>query len=124
MLFSLAMNPGEEESETMNYAMLNSDEPSTAEQLEKYSGEIAWEYLRPHFEAGNLIWVSAEISLTEAGYALTNDESDRVKTWKKEGMLVIPSEPHAAFWEESQARFRALVVSPFVLVQPLEDADS
>lgn len=118
------MKSGEEESDPMNYAMLNSDEPSTAEQLEKYSGEISWEYLKPHFESGNLIWISPEVSLTEAGQALTNDESERVQSWKQEGVVLIPSEPHAVFWEKSGARFRALVVSPFVLIQPLEGEES
>lgn len=111
----------EEESEKLNYAVVNSDEVTTSEKLEKYTGEIRWSYLKPHFEAGSLIWVCRELSLTEVGEAITNDETDRVTSWKQEGQLVIPSEPHAEFWESSDAGFSALVVSPFVLIQPLEE---
>lgn len=104
----------------LNYAVLNSEEISTGEKLEKYTGEIRWSYLKPHFEAGSLIWVSDELSLTEVGEAVTNDHSDTVDSWKKQGLLLIPSEPHAEYWESIDACFCALVVSPFVLVQPID----
>lgn len=113
------MGKDEEERERMNYAVLNSDEASTSEKLEKYTGEIQWSYLKPHFEAGSLVWVSEELSITEVGEAISDDESDRVQSWKREGLLLIPSEPHADYWESIEAEFRALVVSPFVLIQPL-----
>ena len=67
----------------MNYAVLNSDEASTGEKLEKYTGEIQWSYLKPHFEAGSLVWVSEELSITEVGEAISDDESDRVQSWKR-----------------------------------------
>jgi len=124
MPFPLSMGNGEEEIEKMNYAMVNSDEITTVEQLEKYTGEIRWSYLKPHFEAGSLIWVSPELELTTVGQAMAEDESESVQAWKKKGLVLIPSDPHADYWESIDAAFRALVVSPFVLVQPLEEAES
>ena len=115
------MGKDEEEIEKMNYAVLNSDEVSTVEKLEKYTGEIRWSFLKPHFEAGSLIWVSEELILTEVGQAITEDESNRVESWKQQGLVLIPSKPHASYWAELDAAFRALVVSPFVLIQPLAD---
>lgn len=38
------MGKDEEEIEKMNYAVLNSDEVSTVEKLEKYTGEIRWSF--------------------------------------------------------------------------------
>ena len=115
------MGNNEEDIEEMNYAVVNSEEVTTTEKLEKYTGEVRWSYLKPHFEAGSLIWISPELTITEAGKAITDDESGRVESWKKEGLVLIPSQPHADYWESIDAAFCALVVSPFVLVQPLED---
>lgn len=115
------METDENEAENMNYAVVNSDEPTSQEQLEKYTGEVRWEYLKPHFETGNLVWVSPDLDLINVGKAFSDDESNRVASWKQQGLILIPSEPHAKFWEESSALFRALVVSPFVLMQPLDE---
>lgn len=113
----------EDESEKLNYAVVSSDEVTTSEKLEKYTGEIQWSYLKPHFEAGSLIWISESLVLTEVGEAITNDDSNRVASWKQEGELVIPSEPHADYWETIDATFRALVVSPFVIIQAVEEGE-
>lgn len=107
----------------MRYGLLGEDESTTAEKLEKYTGEVGWRYLRPHFETGSLLYVDPSLELTEVGEALANDDADRVQEWKKSGDLVTPSQPHADYWEESGAAFRALVVSPFVLAQPVESSD-
>ncbi len=116
MLFPFPMNP--EDSETMRYGMLGADPSSLLEKLEKYTGEVDWTYLKPHYENGALIWVDPALSITEVGHAFSIDDADRVLAWRKAGDIITPSEPHALHWEESQARFLALVVSPFVLIQP------
>jgi len=104
----------------MRYGMLGEDETSTREKLEKYTGEIEWPHLRPHFDNGALLYLDPSLSLVEVGEALANDDAERVARWKKSGDLVVPSEPHAAHWDQTGASFRALVVSPFVLIQPAE----
>ena len=59
----------------------------------------------------------------EVGKAFSDDDAESVRAWKSAGDIVVPSEPHALHWEETKAKFTALVVSPFVLIQPLEGAD-
>ena len=103
----------------LTYGMLGIDAASALEKLEKYTGEVDWSYLKPHFESGALLYVDHSLSLTEVGHAFAMDDAKRVSTWRKAGDLVTPSQAHAVYWEESKARFRALVVSPFVLIQPL-----
>lgn len=106
----------------LNYGIIGDDSASALEKLEKYTGEVEWHYLKPHFQSGALIYVDPSLSLTEVGNAFATDDSERVSAWRKAGDLVTPSRPHADYWEESQARFRALVVSPFVLIQPANPA--
>jgi len=107
-------------SESMQYGMLGNDSQGTPEKLEKYTGVVDWKYLQPHFESGALIYVDVELSITEVGQALAEDDSDRVEGWLKSGDLVKPSEPHAKWWQENPEQFTALVVSPFVLMQPVK----
>ena len=104
----------------MEYGILGEDSATTADKLEKYTGEVGWDYLKPHFKTGALLYVDPSVSLTEAGEALAADDTEKVKAWKQNGDLVTPSQPHADFWEASDAKFRALVVSPFVLIQPID----
>ncbi len=111
----------ESDSETMRYGLLGNDPDSPLEKLEKYTGEVDWSYLKRHFQNGSLVWVDPCLSLTEVGHAFSIDDADRVKAWRKSGDLITPSEPHAVHWEETRSRFLALVVSPFVLIQPVEN---
>ena len=102
----------------MRYGMLGEDAQSTPEKLEKYTGIVDWEYLKPHFESGALIYVDPILEITEVGQALADDDKAKVESWLKAGDLVKPSEPHAKWWSENPQEFTALVVSPFVLMQP------
>ncbi len=104
----------------MRYGMLGDDALTVGEKLEKYAGEITWEYLKSHYEAGVLVYIDPVLSITEVGEAFTSDEAERVKEWRGKGDIVTPSAPHAEYWEKSGTVFRALVVSPFVLIQPIE----
>jgi len=102
---------------SMRYGIRGSDPDSALDKLEKYTGEVDWAYLKKHFEHGVLIWVDPALSLVEVGHVIAIDDTDRVQEWKRNGDLVVPSAPHAEHWEKTQARFAALVVSPFVLIQ-------
>jgi hypothetical protein len=106
--------------EPMRYQMIGEDHSTTNEKLAKYTGEVDWSYLKPHYESQALVYVDPSLSLTEVGKAFTEDDAERVRSWQKAGDLVTPSQPHADYWASSEARFTALVVSPFVLIQPIE----
>jgi hypothetical protein len=95
---------------------LSSDE----EKLEKYSGNVDWSYLKPHFEAGSMIYVDPTLELKTAGLAFTNDDQAQVKAWLKSGDLVQPCELHAKHWKDSKTQFNAMIVRPFVLAQPAD----
>lgn len=102
----------------MRYGLLGDDPSSDFEKLAKYTGEVDWPYLKPHYDNGALLWIDPALSITEVGKALAEDDAEAIQRWRKCGDLVKPSEPHAAHWEQTSARFLALVVSPFVLIQP------
>lgn len=87
--------------------------------LEKYAGEVDWTYLEPHFKSGVLLYLDLGLDLKEVGEALVADDRGKVEAWMKCGDLVKPSQPHADHWAGAGEVYRALVVSPFVLMQPV-----
>ncbi len=95
------------------------DNASDAEKLEKYSGEVDWSYLKPHFEEGNLIYVDPALDLKTAGLAFAEDNKTQVQAWLKNGDLVQPCELHAQHWLQSGTHFNAMIVRPFILAQPV-----
>ena len=44
-------------SESLNYRMIQDSDISNADKLEKYSGIVNWGYLEKHFQNGALIYV-------------------------------------------------------------------
>ena len=107
--------------EPMRYAMLGDDGASTFEKLAKYTGVVSWGDLQPHFESDALLYVDPSQSITEVGTALSEDDRPRIEALLGSGDLVRPGPPHAQYWAASKQSFTALVVSPFVLIQPVED---
>ncbi|ADE54523.1 DUF2288 domain-containing protein [Coraliomargarita akajimensis] len=95
------------------------DRSSDADKLEKYSGDVDWQYLKPHYEAGNLIYVDPSLNLKTAGLAFAEDNKQQVQAWIKSGDLVQPCDLHTAHWEQQGTRFNAMIVRPFILAQPI-----
>lgn len=117
-------NSSNDEEEIMSYGILDTEEATTADKLEKYTGTVNWRYLKPHYDNEALLYIDPTLSLTEVGEALANDDAEKVAAWKKTGDIVVPSKPHADYWEDSESTFQALVVSPFVLIQPSDGEET
>lgn len=109
----------------MKYGMIGEDTTSPKEKIAKYTGQVDWSYLKPHYESGALYFLDSSISLEKAGLAFINDDKKTVESWLKNGDLVKIEALHAAQWEngdlEKNKSFHALVVSPFVLCQTSQD---
>lgn len=103
----------------MRYGLLGEDASPTAEKLDRYLGEVGWDYLRPHCQREALLFVDPAIDLREAGAAFADDDKERVAAWLRAGDVVRVNHLHAAQWEGGDARFEALVISPFVLFRPV-----
>lgn len=95
------------------------DTLSQIEKIEKYFGVVDWSSLKPHFKAGNLIYVDPSLDLKAAGLVFTKDDQVQVRKWLQCGDLVQPCELHAEHWEKENTRFQATIVRPFILAQPL-----
>lgn len=105
----------------LNYKILGDDPLSTEEKIAKYTGDVDWHYLRPHFEKGDLLYVTPELDLQEVAQAFASDDKARVEAWLKAADILKPDKLHADWWEKSQPRFNTAIVYPFLLAQPLSE---
>ena len=111
------MNPESVDPDSINYGMLQSDIPNNSQKLDKYVGEVSWEYLEPHFQSGSLIYIDNSLCIKDVGQALAKDDTKKVKQWLMAGDALKPGQAHAKYWNEANSTFIALVVSPFVIIQ-------
>ena len=102
--------------------------PMTQDLREKLSAEIGpvfWSDLRAHSDRGGLILVRGGLELLDAALAVAQDNGTQVETWIREGKLQRPTTEQLAAWSENlEQPFRAVVVKPFALAQMTPDETS
>ena len=103
----------------MKYGMLGEDAMSDAEKIAKYTGDVDWSYMKPHYESGAMIYADPSLDLEEVAKAFVEDDKAKVEAWMKSADLVKPGSLHAEWWEHDESRFMAVVVQPFVIAQPM-----
>ncbi len=111
----------ENESKKLQYDILGDDQASNGEKIAKYTGDVDWNYLKPHYKSGAMIYVDPDLDLSEVAQAFTKDDKAKVQAWLKAADLVKPSHLHEEWWEHDQPRFTVVVITPFVLAQPLSE---
>lgn len=109
----------EDKPEKLQYDMLGGDDTPAEEKVAKYTGEVDWTYIKPHYKSGAMIYVDPALDLTVVAQAFTKDNKEQVQAWLKSADLVKPSHLHEDWWEHDKTRFTAVVITPFVLAQPI-----
>jgi hypothetical protein len=104
----------------MQNGILGEDSSYSVDKNDKNTGDVAWDYLLPHFKKGTLLYVDPALDLKTVGQAMSDDNKPQIEDWLKSGNLLQPGDLHAQHWEKSGDKFIATVVSPFVLFQPVK----
>jgi hypothetical protein len=102
----------------------NINEGSPEERLAKLNREtskIAWSELLPFFATGMAIYVSHKLDLIKVATVLSNDDKSQFEEWMKDGLVANVSDEQASAWHESNILVWAVVIKPWVLVQPIVD---
>jgi len=97
----------------------NLEEVSRAE-VNQETAQIAWKELQRFFAKGAALFVSAELDLVEVAVQMSKDDTEQIRQWMEAGKLVKVTDTQAASWFEADALVWAVVVRPWVLVQPVE----
>ena len=96
------------------------DQVTLEQRLQNEAGVIGWRDLERHFARGAILVLAEELDIVVVGQAIVRDEAASVERWTTEGKLRRATMEDAAQWHATGERFRALVVAPWVLVQPGE----
>lgn len=90
------------------------------EKLEQSVGPVFFSDLRAHLSRDALFVVAPSVALVDCAVAVALDDVATVGRWIESGELRKPSRGERDAWPaETERRWNALVVQPFVLVQDL-----
>ena len=102
----------------------NINEETPEDVLAKINSEtskIAWAKLLPFFAKGMSIYISHKLDLVDAAYELSQDNKKQIEEWMIDGLIANVSDEQASAWHESNVVVWAVVIKPWVLVQPIVD---
>lgn len=83
------------------------------------TAKIAWKELQRFFAGGKALAVSVELDLVDVAFQISEDNVEQILQWTVAGKLAPVSDEQAREWFEIDALVWAVVVSPWVLVQPV-----
>lgn len=88
------------------------------EKVNLETSQIAWKELQRFFASGTAVYVAPDLDLVEVAYQFSMDNKALVEQWMQSGQLGLVSDRQAIDWLEADAQVWAVVVKPWILVQP------
>ena len=82
------------------------------------TARIGWRELQRFFASGAAIYVSGELDLVEVSFQVSQDNKEQVQAWMDAGQVARVTDQQALEWHDADADMWAVVVSPYVFVQP------
>jgi hypothetical protein len=99
--------------------LVDEDETATRARINSETSKIAWQELQRFFAQGHAIGVSHQLDLIEVAYQVSQDNKAQVEVWMQGGQFGPVGDAQALEWLEANALMWAVVVRPWVLVQPI-----
>ena len=89
------------------------------QQINLETAQIRWHELQRFFAGGNAIAVDPNLDLTHVAAQIVADNAAQVKQWMDAGLVDSVKDAQAQQWYEQDALVWAVVIKPWVLVQPI-----
>lgn len=89
------------------------------QQINLETAQIHWHELQRFFASGNAIAVDPTLDLTHVAAQIVADNAAQIKTWMDAGLVDAVKDEQAQIWYEQNALVWAVVIKPWVLVQPV-----
>lgn len=83
------------------------------------TSKIAWKELQRFFAGGKVLIASSDLDLVEVAFQMSEDNIEQIRQWATAGRLARVTDEQAREWFEADALVWAVVVRPWVLVQPV-----
>lgn len=93
------------------------------DKLNQETAKIRWIELQVFFARGVAVYISEQLDLVDAAAGFSLDDTSTVGRWMDAGLVDKVSDKQATEWIEKDAMVWAVVVKPWVLVQPLDRTD-
>jgi len=84
------------------------------------TSRIHWKELQRFFASGVAIKVCSKLDLVEVAFQMHSDNKAQFETWLSTAMLGKVTDEQALAWLAADTEVWAVVVSPWVLVQEIE----
>ena len=104
---------------------LNPETENTISQEQRINLEtarIGWQELQRYFAMGVLIVIEREMDLVSMASAFIDDDSDRIQSLMADRNLRKVGTRDAKRWNQVNMEFWAVVVTPWVLVQEVDQS--
>lgn len=89
------------------------------QQINLETAQIHWHELQRFFASGNAIAVDPTLDLTHVAAQIVADNAAQIKGWMDAGLVDAVKDTQAQLWYEQNALVWAVVIKPWVLVQPI-----
>ncbi len=89
------------------------------QQINLETAQIHWHELQRFFASGNAISVDPTLDLTHVAAQIVADNAAQIKLWMDAGLVDAVKDTQAQLWYEQNALVWAVVIKPWVLVQPI-----
>jgi len=89
------------------------------QQINLETAQIHWHELQRFFASGNAIAVDPTLDLTHVAAQIVADNAAKIKEWMDAGLVDAVKDTQAQLWYEQNALVWAVVIKPWVLVQPM-----
>lgn len=91
------------------------------QKLNLETAQIPWRELQRYFASGNAIGVDASLDLIHVAVQIADNNATQIKSWMDAGLLDVVKDQQALIWYEQDAIVWAVVIKPWVLVQPIKE---
>ncbi len=83
------------------------------------TAQMTWREMQRYFASGAALYVAPELDLIETAYQMSMDNAHQVQQWMAAGQFGKVTDKQADLWFKADAQLWVVVVSPWVLVQPV-----
>ena len=90
------------------------------QELNQETAKIAWSEMQRFFARGVVVFVNEEMDLVETAAELSLDNKAALETWMREGKVAAVNDEQARLWLDQDTVVWAVVIAPWVLVQPID----
>ncbi|ASK26884.1 DUF2288 domain-containing protein [Neisseria chenwenguii] len=94
--------------------------PLLSEKLNAETARIRWQELQIHFARGAAVYVSPDLDLVETAKHMADDNTAALSALMEAGKFGLVTETQAREFLADNREMWAVVVAPWVLVQPCE----